>query len=64
MKKKVSDEASVAESAQMSSHISHGLTSESGNESNVISVFHGIYVSQRDIVHTGISPQPHLNSTN
>jgi hypothetical protein len=64
VRKKVSNEASVAESAQMSSHISHGLTGESDNESNVLSVFHGIYVSQREIVHTEISPQPHLNSKN
>jgi hypothetical protein len=59
-----SREASVAESEQMSSGISHGLRGESDNESNVISVFHGIYVSQREIVHTDTSSQSHLHSTN
>jgi hypothetical protein len=57
VRKKVSDEALVAESPQMSSHISFGLMGKSDNESNVISVFHGIYVSQREIVQTEISPQ-------
>lgn len=59
-----SREASVAKSEQMSSGISHGLKGESDNESKVISVFHGIYVSQREIVHTEVSPQSYLNSTN
>jgi hypothetical protein len=57
VRKKVSDEASVAESPQMSSRISFGLTGKSDNESNVTSVFHGIYVSQREIVQTEIPPQ-------
>lgn len=30
----------------------------------MISVFHGIYVSQREIVHTDTPSQSHLNSTN
>ena len=64
VRKKVSDEASVAKSAQMSSRISHGRTGESDKVSNVLSVFHGIYVSQREIVHTEISSHPHLNSKN
>ena len=59
-----SREASVAESEQMSFGISHGLRGESDNESNVISVFHGIYVSQREIVHTDTPSQSHLHSTN
>jgi hypothetical protein len=42
-------EASVVESPQMSSRISFSLTGKSDNESNVISVFHGIYASQREI---------------
>ncbi len=46
VRKKVSDEPSVVESPQMSSRISQGLTGESDNESNMLSVFHGIYVSQ------------------
>jgi hypothetical protein len=57
VRKKVSYEASVAKSPQMSSRISIGLTGKSDNESNVISVFHGIYVSQREIVQTEIPPQ-------
>jgi hypothetical protein len=57
VRKKISDEASVVESPQMSSRISFGQTGRSDNESNVISVFHGIYVSQREIVHTEIPPQ-------
>ena len=44
VRKKVSDEPSVIESPQMSSRISIGQTGKSDNESNVISVFHGIYV--------------------
>ena len=56
MRIKVSDEASVVESPQTSSRISFGLTGKSDNESNVISVFHGIYASQREIVQTEIPP--------
>ena len=55
VRKKVSYEASVAESPQMSSRTSFGLTGKD-NESNVISVFHGIYASQREIVQTEIPP--------
>lgn len=57
VRNKVSDEASIVESPQMSSRISFGQTSKSDNESNVISVFHGIYASQREIVQTEIPPQ-------
>jgi hypothetical protein len=56
VRKKVSDEPSVIESPQMSSRISFGQTGKSDNESNVISVFHGIYVSQRVMVQTEIPP--------
>jgi hypothetical protein len=48
VRKKVSDEASVVESPQTPSHISFGQTGKLDNESNVISVFHGIYASQRN----------------
>ncbi len=57
VRKKVSDEASVVESSQTSSRISFGLTGKSDNESNVISIFHGIYASRREIVQTEIPPQ-------
>jgi hypothetical protein len=48
VRKKVSDEASVVESPQTPSHISFGQTGKSDNESNVISIFHGIYASQEE----------------
>jgi hypothetical protein len=57
VRKKVSDMASVVESPQTTSRISFGQTGKSDNESNVISVFHGIYTSQRGIAQTEIPSQ-------